>query len=71
MLYIKTIGGKSKCPGETGTSRRESSVQIMEIKHMCGPDSNSICDETTLSAGSKANFAVVIYNNSPTGTHSI
>ena len=58
---FKTMGGQSKCPGETATSRRESNVKIMEIKHLCGPDSNSICDETTLKAGDIANFAVVSF----------
>ena len=64
---FSTLGGESKCPGETGTSRRESNLQIMEISQRCGPDSNSICDETTLNAGDTANFAVVLYNGSPTG----
>ena len=63
-----TIGGQSKCPGETATARRNSNVNIREIKHQCGPDSNSICDATTLKAGDLANFIVVIYNDSPTGT---
>ena len=62
-----TLGGQSKCPGETLTSRRESNVKIIEIAHRCGPNSNSICDETTLKIGDKAHFAVVIYNDSPTG----
>ena len=64
---FKTIGGQSQCPGETATSRRQSNVQIMEIVPQCGPDSNAICDVTTLAEGAKANFAVVIYNDSPTG----
>ena len=64
---FKTMGGQSKCPGETATSRRESDVKIMEIKHKCGPNSNSICDDSTLKSGDRANFAVVIFNNSPTG----
>ena len=61
------MGGQSKCPGETATSRRESNVKIMEIKHLCGPNANSICDETTLKVGDIATFAVVIFNDSPTG----
>ena len=61
------MGGQSKCPGETITSRRESNVKISEIKHKCGPNADSICDETTLKYGDSANFAVVIYNDSPTG----
>ena len=29
-----TMGGASKCPGETGTSRRESNVRIVQIREM-------------------------------------
>ena len=64
---FKTLGGQSKCPGETATSRRESQLQITAISPRCGPNSNSVCDETTLNAGDVANFAVVIYNDSPAG----
>ena len=64
---FKTMGGQSMCPGETGTSRRESNVKIMEIKHKCGSNSNSRCDETTLNPGDTANFAVIVFNDSPTG----
>ena len=61
-----TMGGASKCPGETGTSRRESSVRILEIRERCGADKSSSCDELTLGSGDNANFGVVIENLSPT-----
>ena len=64
-----TMGGQSRCPGETATAKRDSNVNILEIKHRCGPNMNSICDETTLAAGDTANFAVIIYNDSPTGIY--
>ena len=64
---FKTMGGRSKCPGETATSKRESNYQIMEISPRCGSNGLSVCDATTLNAGDKANFAIVIYNDSPTG----
>ena len=63
------MGGQSKCPGETATARRESNVQIMEIKHRCGPDGYSRCDESSLKSGDKATFGVIILNDSPTGSH--
>jgi hypothetical protein len=62
-----TIGGQSKCPGETGTSRTESDVQIMQIVHRCGNTLDRPCDETTLTDTKMlALFGVVILNNSPT-----
>jgi hypothetical protein len=61
-----TMGGVSKCPGETGTSRRESGVRIVQIIPRCGADKKSICDETTLAPGDSAVFGVVIQNLSPT-----
>ena len=64
---FKTIGGQSICPGETATSRRESNVKIMGIKHKCGPNGNEHCDSTVLKSGDNANFGVLIYNDSPTG----
>ena len=63
--------GQSKCPGETGTSRRESNVQILEIVPRCGPKNNQICDESTLVPGDPALFGVVIQNLSPTGNLSL
>ena len=30
-----TMGGRSSCPGETGTTRRDSRVTIKEIKPLC------------------------------------
>ena len=61
-----TMGGASKCPGETGTSRRESNVRILEIRERCGTDKASPCNELTLGPGDNANFGVVIENLSPT-----
>ena len=61
-----TMGGASKCPGETGTSRRESNVRILQIRERCGADRASPCNELTLGAGDNANFGVVIENLSPT-----
>lgn len=61
-----TVGGESKCPGETGTSRRESNVRINRIVHRCGADRKSICDELTLTnPDDTAHFGVVIQNLSP------
>ena len=61
-----TMGGASKCPGETGTSRRESNVRILQIRERCGADKASPCNELTLGPGDNANFGVVIENLSPT-----
>ena len=60
-----TMGGQSKCPGETATSRRESAVSIYRIIHRCGKYRNATCDAATLSYGDVATFGVVILNNSP------
>jgi len=62
-----TMGGQSKCPGETGTSRRESGVRIVNIIPRCGPQRNQPCDATTLNYAEVATFGVVIENLSPTG----
>lgn len=61
-----TMGGASKCPGETGTSRRESNVRILQIRERCGADKASPCNELTLGPGDNANFGVIIENLSPT-----
>ena len=61
-----TMGGASKCPGETGTSRRESNVRILEIRERCGTDKASPCNELTLVEGQYATFGAVIENLSPT-----
>ena len=53
-----TIGGQSKCPGESGTTRRESRVEIFEIVPRCGVTMNRPCDEH----GEPALFGVVIQN---------
>ena len=42
-------------------------MNIVEIIPRCGPNMNSICDETTLKTGDVANFGVIFYNDSPTG----
>ena len=62
-----TIGGQSKCPGETGTARRQSSVSIVDIVPRSA-SSDSLCTNTNLNAGEKAHFGVVILNMSPTST---
>lgn len=63
-----TMGGQSKCPGESGTNRRESQVSIQGIVSRCGsatpPDE---CTNQNLAPGTKAHFGVIILNNSPTG----
>jgi hypothetical protein len=65
---FRTIGGQSKCPGETMTSRRESAVRIIEVIPRCGPDHNQECTgETAPEAGEDAIFGVVVQNLSPTG----
>jgi hypothetical protein len=61
-----TMGGQSKCPGETGTSRRESAVSIYQIVPRCGPDRISSCIPPILKHGDVATFGVIILNNSPT-----
>ena len=61
-----TMGGASKCPGETGTSRRESRVRILEVRERCGADKASPCNELTLNNGDMAYFGAVIENLSPT-----
>ena len=35
-----TMGGRSSCPGETGTTRRDSRVTIKEIKPLCVSDAD-------------------------------
>jgi hypothetical protein len=65
-----TMGGQSKCPGETATSRRESRVTIVDIVPRCGPSHNLPCDATVnpyFLSGEVASFGVVIQNLSPTG----
>ena len=62
-----TMGGESKCPGETGTLRRESGVQILQVLPNCGPDSASECTGANTAAAGVASFSVIVLNNSPTG----
>ena len=62
-----TMGGKSKCPAETGTLGRESKVKIRSIKHRCGSFRNLTCDEASLTPGAPATMSLVISNESPTG----
>ena len=64
-----TIGGQSKCPGETATSRREGSVFIAEIVPRCGPNRDLPCDYSlnpSFSTGDLATFGLVLQNLSPT-----
>ena len=60
------MGGQSKCPGETMTSRRESNVRIMKIEHRCGTFGDEECDYRTLGEDGIAYFAAIIFNDSPT-----
>lgn len=58
------------CPGETGTSRRESRVRIVDIVPRCGPTRDMPCDHTQnpyFESGMDATFGIVIENLSPTG----
>ena len=70
------MGGQSKCPGETGTTRRESNVVIQQIKERCctvnPPNANgkAVCSCQNIpdpdnTAG--AAFGVIIKNLSPSG----
>lgn len=61
-----TLGGQSRCPGETGTSRRESNVRIVQVKPRCGADRNSPCTPQTLVPTRQARFGIIIENLSPT-----
>jgi hypothetical protein len=65
-LLIPPRGGQSKCPGESGTSKRESGTTIKMIRHRCGPNHDQICDESTLGPEDKAYLGVVLENLSPT-----
>lgn len=58
------MGGSSKCPGETGTSMRESDTTIMEIRYRCGPTKDMPCN--LVPWDEKAALSVVIQNLSPT-----
>ena len=60
-----TVGGKSKCPGETGTSMRDSGVTMQVIPRCCKIHPTD-CNCNNLPAGSTANFGVVVQNMSPT-----
>ena len=73
-----TMGGRSSCVGETGTTRRDSRVTIKEIKHLCSkndpatsyPDSplcasSFDCECNNLAPGEDAFFSVVLQNLSP------
>ena len=63
-----TMGGQSRCPGETFTNRRESEVRISDIRPRCGTQYNgTVCTNTHLSPGQKAHFGIIIENTSPTG----
>ena len=70
-----TMGGKSKCPGETGTSRRESGIDMV-IMHRCKNGEIGLINNQyvynkechNLPNGEIAIFSVIITNLSPTGT---
>ena len=57
-----TLGGRSTCPGEAGTTRRDSRVTIKEIKPFCGGYDKACMG---LSLGQDAFFSVVLQNLSP------
>lgn len=61
-----TLGGASKCPGETSTSRRDSNVRIVTIQPRCGLNKRSPCTHLNLGSQDYARFGVVIENLSPT-----
>ena len=59
-----TMGGQSKCPGETGTSRRESNVKIHQIvDRCCNVKVDCLCQN--LPDQTNAVMGVVILNLSP------
>jgi hypothetical protein len=62
-----TMGGQSKCPGESGTNRRESQVSIVGILPRCA--NTGECTNVGLPAGTKAHYGVIIQNISPTGMY--
>ena len=70
---FNTMGGKSKCPGETGTTRRKSNVKIYEIKERCcnanprNAAGEFNCQCSNLPDKTNAVIGVVIYNDSPSG----
>ena len=59
---IQTLGGRSTCPGETGTTRRDSRVTIEAIEPFCD---EPYADCKDLPPGKDAIFAVVLQNLSP------
>ena len=61
-----TMGGVSRCPGETSTSKRDSGVSIVSIQPRCGTDRIFPCDVSNLNYGDVATFGVRIQNLSPT-----
>jgi hypothetical protein len=75
-----TLGGRSTCPGETGTTRRDSRVTIEDIKPLCVSQedvdrralynqslcpSALTCECKDLEPGQDAIFSVVLQNLSP------
>jgi len=55
-----TLGGFSSCPGETGTTRRDSGVSIISITPQCATEG---CKD--LEPGETAFFSVQLQNRSP------
>jgi len=55
-----TMGGQSKCPGETGTNRRESQISNFKIVSRC------TANDPTQACTSGATFGAQILNMSPT-----
>ena len=73
-----TMGGQSKCPGETGTSRRESNVKLVQVVDRCcgiskgkkSTGKSCVCtdlEERGDAVLDQAAFGVVIHNLSPSG----
>lgn len=66
------MGGQSRCPGETGTQRRESHVNIVGVISRCDPaNGGDVCTNKNLLHGQRAHFGVIILNESPTGLNLI
>eukprot|EP01036_Dinobryon_divergens_P032287 gene32287-41843_t len=61
-----TMGGSSRCPGESSTSKRDSGVSTVSIQPRCGPDRISPCGVSNLKYGDVASFGIRIQNLSPT-----
>jgi hypothetical protein len=59
---ITTLGGRSSCPGETGTTKRDSRVEILKVEPRCGSEYDA-CEALPL--GQDAIYSVIVQNLSP------